>query len=228
MRLLDCGCGPGTITAGLARLVAPGEATGVDREPSQIAAAAERFRAEGLKGKFLAGSIYDLPFPDESFDVVFSHALFEHLKEPRRGLEEIRRVLKPGGLVALRSPDWGGFIVAPASPGIERALEYYQKLQRENGGDVLAGRKLKGWLVEGGFEEARVSASYESYEPIGTITEYLALRIEDSPARDLAVERGWTTAPEAAEMAAALRSLAGDPGAVFLQSWCEAMGRKRS
>lgn len=226
MRLLDCGCGPGTITLGLSQTVAPGHVVGVDREQSQLGAAAARLKAAGVQAEFRACSIYELPFPDASFDVVFSHAVFEHLKDPQRAALEVRRVLKPGGLTALRSPDWGGFIVSPGSPMLDRAIEYYRRLQTENGGDVFAGRKLKRLLIEAGFSEVSASGAYESYDPVDSITEYLALRIEASVSQDRVVERGWVTEQEIKAMASALRALPAQPDAVFLQAWCEAVGKK--
>src|SRR5688572_23672212 len=113
-RVLDCGCGPGSVSCDLAKIVASGHVTGIDREASQIERARSHAASRRLANTtFEVGSIYELPFPDSSFDVVFAHALFEHLSSPATALAEVRRVLSPGGLVALRSPDWGGFIVGP-------------------------------------------------------------------------------------------------------------------
>lgn len=225
-RWLDCGCGPGSITLGLARAIAPGTIAAVDQEASQLALAKDNFRAAGLEGDFRVASIYDLPFPDETFDGVFAHAVFEHLREPDRALAELCRVLKPQGLASVRSPDWGGFVIAPASPALQRAIEFYQHLQTENGGDVLAGRKLKGWFQAAGLVDMKAGGSYESYDPVDSITEYLALRIEGSIKKDLAVERGWASEGEVNEMTTALRALPNQPGALFLQAWCEVIGRK--
>ena len=109
-RVLDCGCGSGRITRELAQAVGPGgSVVGVDLtiegvrptfQPSNETQAAIRFQAADLS---------DLPFPDASFDVVFAHVLFGHLDMPAAAAREIMRVLSPGGLIAMRSPDWGGF-----------------------------------------------------------------------------------------------------------------------
>src|SRR5262245_36566019 len=62
LRLLDIGCGPGTITLDLARLVAPAETTGLDRENSQIEKAREKAKKDGVGNvRFEVGSIYELP-----------------------------------------------------------------------------------------------------------------------------------------------------------------------
>ena len=80
MRLLDCGCGPGTITLGLATIVAPGEVVGIDNDPERLEAARAAAREEGVANVTCQeASILELPFPDGSFDAAFSHALMEHL-----------------------------------------------------------------------------------------------------------------------------------------------------
>ena len=86
----------------------PGKVTALDISPSELDHG--RRLAEGreiLNLEFLAGSAYEIPFPDSSFNVVFSHALLEHLSEPRRALKEFYRVTRPGGFVALWQPGLG-------------------------------------------------------------------------------------------------------------------------
>ena len=106
MSVLDCGSGPGTITCDIAQRIPNGRVVGIDTDESQIALASDTARARGLRNvEFRKASAYELPFPDESFDVVFSHALFEHLGDPGRTNSEFRRVLRPAGGVGLCSPD---------------------------------------------------------------------------------------------------------------------------
>jgi ubiquinone/menaquinone biosynthesis C-methylase UbiE len=90
MELLDCGCGEGTITLDLAELVVPGQVVGVDLAPGAIEQARQLANDRGVGNvRFEAGSVYALPFPDASFDAVFSHALFEHLTDKPQALREI-------------------------------------------------------------------------------------------------------------------------------------------
>ena len=156
--------------------------------------------------------------------MVFAHALFEHLKDPIAALSQIHRTLKPGGLVALRSPDWGGFLVHPLTPEIKEALEYYQKVQPANGGDVHAGRKLKEWAERAGFKNAQWSGSFEFVDELGAISEYLASQLESSSVSGFpedSLERKSLLA-----FAIALRSLPRQPGALFAGSWGELSASK--
>ena len=94
IRVLDLGCGPGSITLGLAEAVAPGEVVGVDFQPSQVAQAQALGAARGLMNvRFEVADVYRLPFPDGSFDAAFAHVVLMHLREPVRALAEMRRVL---------------------------------------------------------------------------------------------------------------------------------------
>jgi ubiquinone/menaquinone biosynthesis C-methylase UbiE len=94
--VLDAGCGPGTITLGLARRVDPGHVIGLDVEEPQFEQARAVAHREGLNVEFRGGSVYQLPFKDQQFDAVFSHAVLEHLSDPAAAILEFRRVLKAG------------------------------------------------------------------------------------------------------------------------------------
>src|SRR5215831_15694731 len=129
MRILDCGCGPGTITFGLASLVSPGQVVGVDLEETQLSSAQNCSREQRVNACFAVATVYNLPFRDGQFDAVFAHPLFEHLPQPVRALSEMRRVLRSSGLVGLRSPDWAGWFVYAPSPLIEEAFRLFKEIQ---------------------------------------------------------------------------------------------------
>jgi ubiquinone/menaquinone biosynthesis C-methylase UbiE len=123
--VLDAGCGPGTITLGIARKVPPGRVTGIDAEDSQFSTAREHGEREDVNIEFQKASVYELPFPDGSFNAVFSHALLEHPSDPGAVLAELRRVLKPGGLIGVRAGDMGGILIDAASDGPAQGLAGY-------------------------------------------------------------------------------------------------------
>lgn len=209
-RLLDCGCGPGSISCDFAKIVSSGHVIGIDREQSQIELARSRAEDQQLVNvSFKVGSIYELPFPDSSFDVVFAHAIFEHISSHDAALKEILRVLTPGGLAGIRSPDWGGFIVVPDAPGIQTAINHYAELQTANGGDIHVGRKLPSLLRAAGFDALTFTATYDCSLSPTIIAEYLA-------------------SPLGASDAEALREWGGHPDAVWAQAWCEILGSRNA
>jgi hypothetical protein len=111
---------------------------------------------------------------------VFSHALFEHLADPIRGVTEIRRVLRRDGVAGLCSPDWGGFILSPSDDAVETAIARYRMIQERNGGQTRAGRQLVSWLAAGGLVPEKIQARYECYPDSRVIVEYLALQLEQT------------------------------------------------
>ena len=97
-RVLDVGCGPGSITVGLSQ--AAGHVIGVDVDEAEFTDARTYASELGIDNvEFREGSIYQLDFPDGSFDVCTLFAMLETLDDPLAGLAEVRRVLKPGGLI---------------------------------------------------------------------------------------------------------------------------------
>lgn len=212
--VLDCGCGPGTITLGIARAVHPGPVTGVDFGASQIERAIARATADGVaNATFRAADCYALPFESNTFDRIFSNALLEHLSDPVRAVTEMHRVLRPGGIIGLCAPDWGGFLLSPPSEQLARAIEAYTGLQRRNGGDVHVGRKLGAHLASAGFDAVQMSARYECYPAREFIGEYLALQLD---------QQGD------AQSARTLRDWSKVEGGMFAQAWVAAVGRKRT
>jgi SAM-dependent methyltransferase len=195
--VLDCGCGPGTITRDIARQIAPGRIIGLDFSADQVTDATRDAKAEGIANlEFRQGSVYALPFEDDHFDAVFSHALLEHLQEPVGAAAEFKRVLKPGGVLGACTPDWGGFLLAPPSEKLLLAFEAYKQLQNRNGGDVYCGHKLGIYLKEAGFEGIVMRSRYENYDPLTVIGDFLAMNHEEAgDAKNAATWREWGRSP---------------------------------
>ena len=162
--LLDVGCGPGTITADLAERVAPGTVTAVEVSAEVVAMAEEEVARRGIDNvRFAVSNVHALDFPDDSFDVVHAHQVLQHVADPVLALKEMRRVCKPGGVVAARDGDYGGFRWFPEVPELDEWLRLYQALATSNGGHPDAGRRLRGWALEAGFPEESVTSSASSW-----------------------------------------------------------------
>src|SRR5881398_1940571 len=152
MTLLDCGCGPGAITLGLAEAVAPGQVVGVDREPSMVhraCALAEEHQVTHVR--FQVGDICDLPFPSSSFDAVFTCAVLEHLADPVQALREIGRVLKPGGTVGVSYSDWREPLISPPDAALRHFFTLFERCFQHHGGSLQRGRHLRGMLRQAGL-----------------------------------------------------------------------------
>jgi len=152
VRVLDVGCGPGTISADMVERGC--DVIGVDAAADVVAKAREL----GVNAR--VGDAYALDFDDDSFDVVHAHQTLQHLARPVEALREFRRVVKPGGVVAVRDCDYAGTIVHPdPNGGIAAWAALYQQVHRSNGGEPDAGRRLKAWALEAGFADVTATAS---------------------------------------------------------------------
>lgn len=157
-RVLDVGCGPGTITADLAHRVAPGPVLGIDRAEVVLD---EARRQPDLPDtvRFAVGDVYALDHPDDSFDVVHAHQVLQHLSDPVAALREMRRVCAPGGVVAVRDGDYASFAWAPLDDRLDAWLSTYRAVARSNEAEPDAGRHLLGWARAAGFRQVEASAS---------------------------------------------------------------------
>ena len=164
MKLLDFGCGPGTVSVGLAELIEPGELHGIDMEDSQIELARSAAKDGGHNNMaFHLGNVTDLPFEDDTFDVAHCHAVLMQIPDTRAALAEVKRVLKPGGIIAGREANIASSYLEPQPPQITGAWSVFSSLVRGNGGHPDFGKELKVALLEAGFSDIQVSASFDSF-----------------------------------------------------------------
>ncbi|MEZ5205099.1 MAG: methyltransferase domain-containing protein [Acidimicrobiales bacterium] len=228
-RLLDVGCGPGTITAELAALVAPGEVVGIDASAEVVARAGELGNSRAPNLRFEVGDVYVLGWPDASFDVVHAHQVLQHLSDPVAALREMRRVLVTGGLLAVRDSDYGAFTWFPESPGLDRWLVLYHQITERNQAEADAGRRLGGWVRAAGFDDVTVSTSTWTFadpESRAWWGGMWADRVLQSAFRDQAVAYGLTTDDELADLSAAWRSWASAPDGFFAVLHGEVLARR--
>ncbi len=219
--VLDVGCGPGSITGGLAEAVAPtGRVLGLDARRSQVEEAATLPRHRALSHAYFAvADAYELPVADHAVDVYFSHALFEHLAEPERGLREARRVLVSGGTVALAASDWSRARFEPWTPDVARAMSAHYRLRAVAGGDPDAGGGLAARMERVGFIDVTESSHHRVDLTYWDLARYVGSRLE-------AAFRADPGDDELRLAAEAARRWATTDGSVE-QCWTELVGRSR-
>ncbi|RBQ15616.1 SAM-dependent methyltransferase [Spongiactinospora rosea] len=158
--LLDIGCGPGTLTLDLAARVAPGRVTAVEVTPDALDLARAEAARRGQDGvEFVVGDVHALDLPGDSYDVVHAHQVLQHVGDPVGALREMRRVCRPGGVVAVRDSDYAAFAWYPQPPELDDWLALYQRVARANGGEPDAGRRLLSWARAAGFTDITATSA---------------------------------------------------------------------
>ncbi len=223
--LLDVGCGPGTITADLALLVAPGEVVGLDAAADVVAQARQHAARLGLENlRFEVGDVFALEHPDASFDVIHLHQVLQHLGDPAAALVELRRVLRPGGVLAARDSDYGAFTWAPGDEMLDRWRDLYLAVTARNGHDARIGPRLLGLAQQAGFHDVTVSSSTWTYADPEARAWWGGLwadRIRYSRIAEQALEYDLSDAEELEAIAAAFLRWAAAADAVFVVTHVE-------
>ena len=212
MDVIDCGCGPGSITIDVAGIVAPGQVTGIDIEPRQLEAARALALERGVRNvRFEQGSVYALPYPDATFDAAVAHFVIEHVNDPVRALREIRRVLKPGGFAAIKDPYYPAFTFRPRLPVIERFGELMAKARTHNGASDAYAADLRACLLEAGFARTQAEAGTETPAGIGDGPSMLSFvmyhQLRERAFRDTVLSQGWASEAELESLSAAAAEL---------------------
>ncbi|CCH42877.1 putative methyltransferase [Wickerhamomyces ciferrii] len=152
-RILDVGCGPGTITYDLAKYIPHGEIIGIEptRELIEEAINNKSLDHEVQRGnvKFQEASAFQLPFQDETFDIVHAHQVIIHLSEPLKALKEMRRVLKKGGHLCFRDSEIRSALIYPEE--YEDPISYYFEKIKSEFTSTIAASRAKHLTIKAGF-----------------------------------------------------------------------------
>jgi len=153
-RVLEAGCGTGLFLDALATGVGPaGRVVGVDLSPDFVGIARQRATALGATVTVQPADILHLPFGDASFDAAHCERVLMHLADPTTALAELRRVLKPGGVMVAAETDWRGLRIDHPDQEFMALL-----LRRATAGIAQPGMGLQlvRCLADAGYQEIAV------------------------------------------------------------------------
>src|SRR3954452_9040372 len=229
MRVLDCGCGAGPIEIGLAEIVSPGEVVGIDHEPAQVdrarALAAEQ---SALNVRFDVGDVFALSFADASFDAAFAHALLMHVGDRVAALRELRRVVRPGGVVGVKDLRTDQYVMEPLTPLLVEFMELLDRTRRHHGVPPSAPQLYRRLFREAGLVDVEGFASATAYGTTDAVHAIAAFHV--SQARGEAFQRtvleeGWATSSRLDEMCGEIEHWSEDADAFRVEWFCAAVGR---
>jgi len=228
-RLLDVGCGPGTLTADMAQLLGGagergrGLAVGIDVVAGVLTEARANARAKNVDNVvFAAADIYRLGLRDGTrFDVVHAHQVLQHLSDPVGGLQAMARAARPGGIVAARDGDYPSMVWDPPSAALDRWLAIYVAVTERNRGFAQAGRLLRRWAAAAGFADDDVTYTTSTWtftapDERAWWADLWADRMTVTTIAEQAVSYGIATREELDDVAAGWREWGAAPAGAFV------------
>ena len=165
--VLDCGCGTGTITLGLAESVPEGHFVGVDLDLSGLKGAQRAAVSLGHQNvSWIGADGRSLPFHGAIFNAVLCHSMLETLDDPAPVIAELRRLTKRGGVVGVASVEYDGIILAgEPTAGPRRFYDIRQQLWRAARiAEPNTGRRLRGLFQAAGFGHVEAFADYQLWD----------------------------------------------------------------
>ena len=230
LRVLDFGCGPGSISVGLAKAIEPGELHGVDMEQSQVDLAREAARANGCSNAiFHVADVTALPFEDSFFDVAHCHNVLLHIPDTDAVLSEVKRVLKPGGLIACREVILEASFSHPDFGLLRKLWDMYRDLLAADDGHPEIGKDLKGCLPKSGFTNVRASLSFSIFDKPEEISVFYDLATKGFLSRDItdaAIKYGAWTKELSQDVLDGFQLWKAHPGAIAGLAYGEALANK--
>jgi SAM-dependent methyltransferase len=157
MRVADLGCGVGTVTGMIAKLVGPeGLVVGIDASGAQLNQARAQLNGDGANVTFVQASATDVGLPPGSFDLVYCRFLLIHLPDPEAALREMRTLLKPNGILVCEDGDLTACGSEPPS-ALDAFAGLWGRLGPLKGVDYTLGRRLYHLVRAAGFPAAEIT-----------------------------------------------------------------------
>jgi SAM-dependent methyltransferase len=168
---------------------------------------------------FQAMDLYALDIDDNSYDIAHAHQVLQHVSDPVAALQEMHRVVRPGGLIAVRDADYAGMHWAPDSPLLDKWLSVYRRVAKANDAEPDAGRHLVRWAREAGLTNVTATVDawlFASPDRRAWWGSTWAERVVSSSLADQAIEQGFASAAELDAIADGWRSWIDEPDGWFV------------
>lgn len=227
-QLLEVGCGVGAQTAILLRRFPQLKITGIDLNEKQLAAAQKSLKdLSYAKGRFKIKKMdaQNMNFEAKSFDAAFLCWILEHVPDPLQILNEVRRVLRPGGAVYITEVVNSSFFLDPYSPNLWKYWMAFNDYQYDGAGDPFVGAKLGNFLSAVGFQKIQTEVitwhlDNRQPEKRRKIIEYWSELLMS--AADQLVKANYVTQDVVDQGMSELKKAQKNPNAVFLYSFMQA------
>jgi SAM-dependent methyltransferase len=223
--VLEVGSGLGILARQIAERLPGTDVCGVEYSSAQLAQA-KNSSAANLH--FVQADAHALPFAGDSFHTIYCRYLLEHVSDPVRVLNEMRRVLRPGGRALAQENNILIITFYPECPRFEAVWRKFAGLQAKLGGDALIGKKLFSLFKQAGFKEIRLSVQPEiHYAGAETFRPWIVnlLGNVEGGAGELQ-KHGLATHEEIEEAIAEMRSFSERDDACTIFYWNRASGVK--
>jgi len=185
--VVDLGCGPGADLGRFAAATGPtGRVIGIDSDAAALTEAQSETLVEA-RIEFRRGDIHTLDLPDDTTDRAHTDRVLQHVAEPTRVLEEIRRILRPGGIAVLAEPDWDTLVID--HPNLEIARAYQRFVTDIVVRNSHIGRQLPRLAVGCGFHIEDVLPITTVFRDVTAADKVLGLK----RVSDRAVDAGYLT-----------------------------------
>lgn len=214
MNVADFGCGIGAVTCMLAEMVGPsGSVTGIDANAGQLVQAGHLCEQAGLTNAlFWKADACATRLPSASFDLVYCRFLLIHLPDPDACLREMRRVLKPGGIIVVEDGDLSSAGSVPAT-ALNAFSDLFARLGPKRGVNYQLGKDLYHTVTSAGFRDAEIEIHQPAY-PRGENRALLKWSIEE--AGQSCIDAGLITRVELDRTLAEMQIAMDDPEVLVL------------
>jgi ubiquinone/menaquinone biosynthesis C-methylase UbiE len=222
--VLELGSGLGILAEKISQKLVSGRMTGIEISSEQIA----KCPPENEKLVFTRGDAQDLPYKENTFDVVYCRYILEHVQDPLRMLKEARRVLKPGGKLFIQENSILILKLYPECIVFDQVWNAFARYQSHIGGDAMIGLKLYDLLKRADFKEPVLSMAPEiHYRESGTHIPWIDNLIGNiHSAKDQLVSGNYITEEQYNRALGELEEFKGNENASSYFYWNRARGTK--